>query len=392
MRPDEQSIMVSDLVAKFVRRELYPLEQDALSRQARGESALLPQQIEHLRTVSKELGLWGLDAPEDMGGMNLPPIAMIGVAEELAMTSIPFQFPPDSPNLRMMQAVGSDVQKAKFLQPYIDGTMTSAIAISEPGAGGDPVAMLTRAVQDEKGWVINGRKIWISNAKNADFIIVMARVGEGKRQEGITSFIVEKGTPGFIIEREVPMLGGLLTYEILFEDCRVPEEALLGQVGQGYAPMQLRLMTRRLEMGAAAIGTTRRALEILTEHARQRVTFGVALADRQAIQWWVADTTMRLHAARLMLYDAADKQSRGEDIRHEASMIKVYATEMAYEAVDHAMQTLGALGMTKETPLYPMWHRTRLMRIYEGPSEVHRQTIARRAMGSSRTAERARAN
>jgi acyl-CoA dehydrogenase len=384
MRPDEQGILISDLVAKFVKRELYPLEQESLRRQARGEPALLPEQIEHLRTVSKGLGLWGLDAPVDMGGMDLPPMVMIGVAEELAMTSIPFQFPPDSPNLRMMQAVGSDAQKTKYLQPYIDGTVTSAIAISEPGAGGDPAGMRTRAVNDGNGWLLNGRKIWISNAKTADFIIVMARVGEGKRQEGITSFIVEKGTPGFIIEREIPMLGGMSTYEILFEDCRLPEEALLGQIGQGYAPMQLRLMTRRLEMGATAIGTTRRALEILTEHARERITFGVALADRQAIQWWVADTSMRLHAARLMLYDAADKLSRGEDIRHEISMIKVYTTEMAYEAVDQAMQTLGALGMTKETPLYPMWHRARLMRIYEGPSEVHRQTIARRVMGSSR--------
>jgi acyl-CoA dehydrogenase len=383
MRPDEQSVMVRDLVAKFVRRELLPLEQEVLARRARGGPALLPEQVAHLRAVSKELGLWGLDAPADMGGMDLPAMAMIGVAEELGATSVPFAFPPDSPNLRMLQAVGSEQQKAKYLQPYIDGTVTSAIAISEPGAGGDPAAMTTRAVHDGDGWVINGRKIWISNARNADFTIVMARVGDGVHQEGITSFIVEKGTPGFIIEREISMLGDFFTYEIVFDDCRIPDGALLGPVGQGYGPMQLRLATRRLQMGATAVGITRRAVEILTEHARQRVTFGVPLADRQAIQWWVADTSMRLHASRLMLYDAADKLERGEDIRHEISMIKVYATEMAYEAIDHAMQTLGALGMTQETPLYPLWLQARLMRIYEGPSEVHRQTIARRVMGSS---------
>jgi acyl-CoA dehydrogenase len=288
----------------------------------------------------------------------------------------------------MMQAVGTEAQKARYLQPYIDGLITSAIAISEPGAGGDPAAMGTRAVLDGDEWVINGRKIWVSNAKEADFTIVMARVGEGSRRDGITSFIVEKGTPGFIIEREIPMLGAAKTYEIVFDDCRIPADALLGQVGNGYGPMQLRLQTRRLQMGATALGYTQRAVDMLAEHARQRVTFGVPLSERQAIQWWVADTTIQMHACRLMLRDAAERGDRGEDIRHEISMIKVYATEMSYAAIDHAMQTLGALGMTRETALYPMWQRARLMRIYEGPSEVHRQTIARRVLGRS-TATRA---
>jgi alkylation response protein AidB-like acyl-CoA dehydrogenase len=386
----EQSQMIRDLVAKFVSRELMPLEQDSLRRQARGDAALAPEQVAHLRAVSQELGLWGLDAPEDMGGMDLPAVTMMAVAEELAKTAVPFQFPPDSPNLRMMQAVGTDAQKARYLQPYIDGLITSAIAISEPGAGGDPAGMKTRAVLEGDEWVINGRKIWISNAKDADFTIVMARVGEGSRRDGITSFIVEKGTPGFIIEREIPMLGAGKTYEIVFDDCRIPADGLLGQVGNGYGPMQLRLQTRRLQMGATALGYTQRAVDMLAEHARQRVTFGVPLSERQAIQWWVADTTIQMHACRLMLQDAAERGDRGEDIRHEISMIKVYATEMSYAAIDHAMQTLGALGMTRETALYPMWQHARLMRIYEGPSEVHRQTIARRVLGRS-TAMRAAA-
>jgi alkylation response protein AidB-like acyl-CoA dehydrogenase len=385
MALDEQDAMIRDLIARFVKRELMPLEPQVLRRQAGGEASLTDEELQGLRSKSKALGLWGLDAPQDMGGMDLPATTMMGVAEELAKSIVPFTFPPDSPNLRMMQAVGSAAQKAKYLQPYVDGTITSAIAISEPGAGGDPAGMKTRAVLADGQWVLNGRKIWISNARHADFTIVMARVGQGDRQEGVTAFIVEKGVPGFIIEREISMLGAGATYEILFEDCRLPEDAVLGAVGQGYAPMQLRLQTRRLQMGATALGFTERAVQMLAEHARQRITFGVPLSERQAIQWWVADTAIQMHACRLMLLDAAAKVDRGEDVRQEISMIKVHATEMAYAAIDHAMQTLGALGMTRETALYPMWHRARLMRIYEGPSEVHRQTIARRVLGRPRS-------
>jgi acyl-CoA dehydrogenase len=383
MSDEEQTAMIRETVAKFVDRELIPLEPRYLKSKlpGAGHPRLTDAQRQRLRDVSKELGLWGLDAPEDLGGHDLPTRTMAAVHEELGRTCVPFVLPPDSPNLRMLQAVGTAEQKAKYLQPYIEGRMSSAIAISEPGAGGDPAGMKTRAALEGEQWVINGRKIWITNASTADFIIVMARVGNDQRQGGITSFIVEKGTPGFIIEREIPMLGGESTYEIVFEDCRIPKASVLGEVGKGYAPMQLRLRTRRLEMGSTCIGIARRALDMLCEHARQRATFGVKLADRQAIQWWIADISTRIHACRLMVRDAADRTDRGEDIRQEASMIKVFATEMAYEACDHAMQTLGALGMTLELPLNALSQKARLMRMYEGPSEVHRQSIARRVLG-----------
>lgn len=383
MSIDEETDMIRETVAKFVDRELISLEPHYLKSRLPGSDhpELTAEQKQRLRTVSKDLGLWGLDAPEDLGGHDLPTRTMAAVHEELGRTCVPFILPPDSPNLRMLQAVGTEAQKRKYMQPYIEGRMVSAIAISEPGAGGDPAGMKTRAVLDGDQWVLNGRKIWISNARAADFIIVMARVGNDARQGGITSFIVEKGTPGFIIEREIPMLGGGSTYEIVFEDCRIPVDSVLGEIGKGYAPMQLRLRTRRLEMGSTCIGIARRALDMLCEHARQRETFGVKLADRQAIQWWVADISTRMHACRLMVRDAADKTDRGEDVRHEASMIKVFATEMAYEACDHAMQTLGALGMTLELPLNALSQKARLMRMYEGPSEVHRQAIARRVLG-----------
>ncbi|MGF6310145.1 alkylation response protein AidB-like acyl-CoA dehydrogenase [Bradyrhizobium sp. i1.8.4] len=383
MSDDEQTAMIRETVAKFVDRELIPLEPQYLKSRLPGSDhpELTSEHRKRLRDVSKELGLWGLDAPEDLGGHDLPTRTMAAVHEELGRSCVPFVLPPDSPNLRMLQAVGTDAQKKKYLQPYIEGRMASAIAISEPGAGGDPAAMKTRAVLEGEQWVLNGRKIWISNARAADFVIVMARVGNDQRQGGITSFIVEKGTAGFIIEREIPMVGGGSTYEIVFEDCRIPKDSVLGEVGKGYAPMQLRLRTRRLEMGSTCVGITKRALDMMCEHAKQRETFGVKLAERQAIQWWIADISTRMHACRLMVREAADKTDRGEDIRHEASMIKVFATEMAYDACDHAMQTLGALGVTLELPLNALWQKARLMRVYEGPSEVHRQAIARRVLG-----------
>ena len=204
---------------------------------------------------------------------------MLSIKEALNTTVIPFMFPPDSPNLRMLQAVGSETQKEKYLKPYIAGEMHSAIAISEPGAGSDPTGLRTSAVRTDEGWTINGRKIWISGAKNADFLVVMARVGHGARHEGITAFIVEKDSPGFHIEREISMLGGgFLTYELVFDNCRLPADALLGEIGQGYAPMRLRLVIRRLEMAAISLGSAQRALDILAEYAKSRVTFGVSLA------------------------------------------------------------------------------------------------------------------
>lgn len=376
---DDESRMIVDLVTKFVDQELMPLEPGVLQREIKGEHLHLTSDEEKtLADKCKELGLWALDAPEEFGGINLPSVTLMAINEEIGRTVTPFTFPPDSPNLHMLMATATENQRKKYLEPYAQGTAKSAIAISEPQAGGDPTGMLTRAEKDGDQWVINGRKIWVSRVPAADFIVAMARVGSGKGHEGITAFIIDKGTKGFEILREIPMLAGHRTYELAFEDCRIPAENILGEIGAGFAPMQLRLNIRRLQMGAWCLGMCRRALEMMMSHAKQRTTFGALLADRQAIQWWVADAAMKMHACRLMVHDAARKQDRGEDIRMEASMIKVYATEMAAEVIDHAMQTFGAMGVTKELPLHLMAQRARVMRVYEGPSEVHRMSIARR--------------
>jgi acyl-CoA dehydrogenase len=242
--------------------------------------------------------------------------------------------------------------------------------------------MKTRAVKDGNDWVINGRKIWISRIAKADFTIAMAVTDANLgARGGITAFLIDKGTPGLVVARAIPMLAGQRTYEVVFEDCRVPETQVLGRIGAGFAPMQMRLTIRRLQMGSWCVGMAQRALDMLVEHANQRVTFGEKLADRQAIQWWVADAAMKLHACRLMVMDAAVKQDEGRDVRMEASMIKVYATEMASEVIDHAQQAFGAMGVTQELPLSIMAQKVRTMRVYEGPSEVHRMVIARRIFG-----------
>jgi alkylation response protein AidB-like acyl-CoA dehydrogenase len=379
----EEHRMLQDLVAKFVDNELMPLESAVLKREIEGRPVYLTEAEEQpLLAKCKELGLWGLDVPEEFGGANLPMVALVGMYEEQSRTPVPFTFPPDSPNLHMLMAVANEEQRAKYLDPYARGVARSAIAISEPGAGGDPAGMTTRAVQDGDDWVINGRKIWVSRVPHADFIIAMARTGEGKRHEGITAFIIEKGTKGFIIEREIPMLGGQRTYELVFEDCRVPSRQVLGKLGQGFAPMQLRLTVRRIQMGAWCIGIARRALDMMMDHAKQRSTFGVKLADRQAIQWWIAEAALQIHACRLMVLDAAAKQDAGADVRTEASMVKLFGTEMATAVLDHAMQTFGAMGVAKELPLQLMMQKVRTMRVYEGPSEVHRMVIARRMLAT----------
>jgi acyl-CoA dehydrogenase len=374
--------LLQETVEKFVTRELMPLEPAVLAREAAGGlCALTSAELEPLYATCRSLGLWGLDAPEETGGANLPAIALVGVNEALGRTVTPFRFPPDSPNLHMLTRTVSPQQRKKYLEPYARGETVSAIAISEPGAGADPAGMKTRAIRDGETWVLNGRKIWISGVADADFTIVMAVTDAGKGSRGgISAFLVDRDTPGFIVAREIPIIGGNRTYEVVFEDCRIPIGQLLGREGDGFGPMQLRLTVRRLQMGAWCMGMAQRALDMLCEHANQRVTFGERLADRQAIQWWVADIATRIHALRLMLWDAALKQDRHQDVRTEASMVKVYGTELAQDALDHAMQGLGAMGMTKELPLQLMAQRVRAMRIYEGPSEVHRWVVARRLL------------
>ncbi len=383
----EEHRMLRDLVQKFVRNELMPLEGAVMAREAAGQGAYLsPEERAHLDRVSKDLGLWSLDAPEAQGGMGLPHVALVAVNEALGSTVATYTLPPDSPNLQMLAATAKGRQIDEYLAPYARGETVSAIGISEPGAGADPAGMQTKAVRDGDDWVINGRKIWITRAAEADFTILMALTDPAKKARGgMSAFLVDRDTPGFNVLRRIPMLGGEFTYEVALEDCRVPGWKLLGEEGQGFGPMQIRLGTRRMEMAAWCIGAAQRALDMLTDYAPQRTTFGQRLSERQSIQWWVADGATKVHAARLMAYHCAWKLDQGQDVRTEISMLKVFATEMAQEIIDQAMQGFGAMGMTKEMPLNILAGRVRNMRIYDGPSEVHRMVVARNLMDTRGT-------
>ena len=375
----EEHRMLADLVARFVADELIPLESEILGREAnRLDPHLTRQELDALNTKARALGLFGLDAPESVGGADLPEVAMVAVNEHIGSTITPYILPPDSPNLRMLLHAADDRQRAAYVEPYVRGETTSAIGISEPGAGSDPAQMKTTAQLDGDEWVLNGRKIWISRADSADFTIVMAITDPALgARGGMSAFLVDNDTPGFNIVRPIPMLGGHTTFEVEFDNCRVPSWKLLGQEGQGFAPMQIRLGSRRLEIAASCIGKAQRALNMMCEYAPQRTTFGEPLSNRQSIQWWIADAEMAIHASRLMVYHAAWKLDQGSDVRNEISMAKVFATEMAQQTVDHAMQAFGATGMALEFPLHAMANSIRLMRIYDGPSEVHRMVVAR---------------
>ncbi|WP_294192383.1 acyl-CoA dehydrogenase family protein [uncultured Sphingomonas sp.] len=381
---DEDHRMIADLVRRFVEDELVPLEAGVLDRAIAGEEVqLTAAETERVNAVSRELGLWGLDAPEDVGGHDLPAVAMVGVNEAMGRTIVPYTLPPDSPNLRMLAATVNDRQREAYLAPYVAGETISAIGISEPGAGTDPAGMKTHAVRDGDDWVINGRKIWITKANRADFTILMAVTDREKgARGGMSAFLVDKDAPGFQVVRPIPVIGGETLYEVVLEDCRVPGCKLLGTEGQGFAPMQLRLATRRAEMAANAIGMAQRALDMMIDYAPQRSTFGKPLSERQTIQNWVSDAAIKLHAARLMTYDCAWKLDQGRDTRTEVSMIKSFALETAWEVLDHAMQCFGAMGMTREMPLQQMAARIRLMRIYDGPTEIHNWVVARNLLGT----------
>jgi acyl-CoA dehydrogenase len=380
----EEYRMLKDLVRRFVDEQLMPHEAQTLARDAGGQPPYLDAaQTKAIDAVAKDMGLIGLDAPEDVGGMDLPHIAMVGVNEELGRTVTIYTLPPDSPNLRMMAATVTERQREAYLAPYVRGETISAIGISEPGAGADPAGMRTRAVRDREDWVLNGRKIWITKADKADFTIVMAVTGEAANgRKAMTAFLVDRDAPGFSVLRKIPMIGGQETYEVAFDDCRVEGWKLLGTEGNGFAPMQLRLGTRRLEMAAWSVGAAQRALDMLIDYAPQRTTFGKPLSERQTIQNWVADAATRIHAARLMTYHCAWLLDQGRDARSEISMIKSYATEMAWEVIDRVMQAHGAMGMTKELPLQMMAAKIRTMRIYDGPTEIHNWVVARDLLGT----------
>ncbi len=379
----EELRMMRETVARFVREELIPLEHTVIRREAeRGltDAPLIPPDVEeHLSKKAKEIGLYGIDVPEEYGGQNLGMLAKAIAIEELKTSIVPFVLPPDSPNLWMLRETCKGDQIKNYLMPYASGDKKSSIAITEPGAGSDPANMKTRADYKNGKWVISGQKTFISGARSADFIIVMAVTDPKKGSRGgITAFLVDKGTKGMTIPSVFNTIGEYVPYGVYLDDVEVSDAQVLGEVGNGFAPMQNRLGVRRMEIACRSLGYARRCLELMIPQAKERKTFGAPLADRQQIQWWIADSFQEMEMVRWITWRLAWKIDQGNtDWRRDAAMVKLQGTEMVARVVDRAMQLFGGMGMTKDMPLEYMARACRVWRIFEGPSEVHRWLIAR---------------
>ncbi|MDP1673689.1 MAG: acyl-CoA dehydrogenase family protein [Burkholderiales bacterium] len=379
----EELRMLRDTVARFVREELLPLERDVIKREAeRGltDAPLIdPDAEKELNRKAKEIGLYGIDVPEEYGGQNMGMLAKAVVIEELKTSIVPFVLPPDSPNLWMLRETCKGDQIKKYLLPYASGDKKSAIAISEPGAGSDPAGMKTRAEYKNGKWLLNGQKIWISGARKADFIIVMAVTDPEKGSRGgITAFLVDKGAKGLSIPSVFNTMGEHAPYAVFFDNVELSEDQVMGEVGKGFAPMQNRLGVRRMEIACRSLGYARRCMDYMLKQANERKTFGALLADRQQVQWWLADSWQEMEMVRWITWRLAWKMDQGgADWRREAAMVKLQGSEMIARVSDRAIQLLGGMGVSKDLPLEYIARACRVFRIFEGPSEVHRWFIAR---------------
>jgi (R)-benzylsuccinyl-CoA dehydrogenase len=379
----ESTRMVRETVARFVSNELMQHENLIIRREAeRGfsDEPLIPPELEaQLQKKARDIGLWGIDVPEEFGGQDFGMLAKCVVIEQLKHSIVPFVLPPESPNLFMLKELCKGDQVERYLLPYSRGEKKSCLALTEPGAGADAAAIKMKAERKNGKWNLNGSKIWISNARRADFMIVMAVTDSSKgAREGITAFLVDKGTPGVSIPTSFPMIGEYHPYEVVFDNVVLDDNQVLGDVGRGFAPLSQRLGVRRLDIAARCLGLATRCLDMMIEQANTRVTFGSPLADRQTIQWWIADSYQELEMVRMMVYRLAWKLDRGDtDVRRDASLVKVQGTEMIGLVVDRAIQLFGGMGVSKELPLEYISRMVRVLRIVEGPSEVHRWVIAR---------------
>jgi acyl-CoA dehydrogenase len=276
---------------------------------------------------------------------------------------------------------GTTEQKRRFLPGLSAGTLRASFGLTEPGAGSDAAAIALRAERVANGWRLNGRKQWISGAGQADVVMTIAVTDKAARAGGrMSAFLVERGTPGFSVTRQDTTIGSaaILLADLLFDDCIVPDEALLGQPGQGFAIAMGSLTNGRLGVSSACVGAADRLLELSIAHARQRSTFGEPLAGRQAIQWMLADSAMEIELARTYLYQTLRDVAAGRDIGSAASMCKLYCSEMVGRVADRAVQIHGGAGLVRGgIPVERFYRDVRHYRVGEGTSEVQRMLIAR---------------
>jgi alkylation response protein AidB-like acyl-CoA dehydrogenase len=363
-------------VRTFVTKELLPLEADALTRERRGERGLPVDELRRLQNVAKQAGFFGVQTPESHGGMGLSAVMTALVEIELGRSFLPFAFAGSADNI-LYEA--NEAQQDAYLRPTIAGERKSCFAITEPGAGSDARAIRTTARRDGDHWIINGEKTFITGGNEADYVMVFAVTDSRRHLEGgdggVTCFLVDRdrgwtSTP-------IETMGEWGPASLVFKDVRVPHDHILGREGHGFDLAMKWIGRGRYLLPARALGACERLVEMAMEHAHNRTTFGEPIANRQAIQWMVADSATEIEALRWLVLVAAWQVDEGMDSRQAQSMAKLYGGVKANEIVDRMLQIHGGMGYTRELPIERWYRELRLLRIYEGTDEIQRRTIAR---------------
>jgi acyl-CoA dehydrogenase len=378
-------------VRAFVEDRILPLESDPASFDAH-ENIAEPV-LERVRAEVRAAGLWSPQMPKERGGMGLPTVGMAACYEEMNRSIFgPVCFncaAPDDGNMVLLEKVGTEAQKERWLQPIVDGKVRSSIVMTEPapGAGSDPAGMmLTRAERKGDRWVVSGRKWFITGAGVATHFILLARTSEDPRK-GLSTFLFHKDQPGWRIERRIPIMGPEEHgghCELAFEGLEIPAEDMLMGEGDGLKAVQIRLGTARLTHCMRWLGLAKRAMEIAGEYVGRRDAFGRRLAERESVQMMLGEVAMRIEIGRLLVMKAAWKLDQGDFARKEVSMAKVVVADVLHQAVDTAIQVNGARGYSKDTPLEWMYRYARQARLVDGASEVHKMVLARFLAGEGR--------
>jgi len=368
-----------DRVRRFIEDRVYPVESELDDRHDSGAVDIMRR----LMREAKEAGLWALGHPKEIGGQGLPFLDYVYVNEvvgrsEYAMIALGTHSLQDS---IMLNLYASPKWRDRYLAPLVAGEVFPSFAMTEPEvASSDPTQLQTAAVLDGDFWVINGRKWFTTGADRAAYTTVMVRTepADTPPHAAFSMIVVPTDTPGYRIVRETPVLGISGGHcEVAYEDVRVPRENLLGPRGHGFLIAQQRLGPGRIFHCMRWLGQAQRAFDLMCERANTRVAFGSPLADKQQVQVMIFETAAEIQACRLLTLDAAHKLDRGDPARAEIGIIKVVGAKMLHNAIDRAIQVFGAKGLTTDTPLERMYRAARFGRIYDGPDEVHRASVAR---------------
>jgi len=372
----EEDSLIAETARRIAEERLAPLA-EALDR-GEGRDGFL----DNLKLLAGQ-GFMGLNVSADHGGTEAGTTAFALSIEAFARTCASTAVTASVTNMvgEIIQAVGSDEQRGRYLPPLCDGTYPAgAFCLTEAGAGSDPASMKTRAVMDGNEWVLNGAKLYITSAPYAGIFVVWAVTDpDAAKGKGISCFLVEAGTAGMTIGRPERKLGqtGSATCEVSFDDCRIPADALMGRLNDGFRIAVSELAGGRIGIGAAALGIARAAMDAGIAYAKERRQFDRSIADMQGIQWMIADRETELEAARLLILQAAWLKDRGQPFARAASMAKLYASEAAQRATYTALQIHGGAGYLKDYPVERYSRDARITTIYEGTSEIQRLIIAR---------------